>query len=319
LLILTLENSSFIWSLVNNSHSSFTSYKMDSFPSSNASSRSSSPSPSQQYPNSTLYFAYGTDLWHHQLLTRCPNAKYIGIGRLRHWQWQINTKGYANIIEAPMPDTYDASILRWLGPLMANQGGDPREDDWRTYGAVWAISDDEAKKIAELEKVGECYTKEESYVEYWSAANGAGPISVLKRPRRVKVMFHVDRTNTANALAGTCSMEYGYRMNQAIIDALAHGVPQGYINTCIRPFLPKKDAAADEDVLMKGMREAVRLGVDVRKLVEQIEKELAMNGPLANDNGQEGEKVLKMVREMAPQEEQKQLETSRGRALTSGS
>jgi hypothetical protein len=217
-----------------------------------------------------------------------------------------------------MPEKFDASMLRWLGPLMANQGGDPREDDWRTYGAVWAISDDEAKRVAELEKVGQCYTKEEAFIEYWSAPSDAGPISVLKRPRRVKVTFHVDRTHTEDGPTGKCGMEYGYRMNQAVIDALAHGIPQGYVDNCIRPFLPNKDAAADENIVMRGMREAVRLGVDVRKLVEQIEKELAMNGPIANEAGQEGEMVLKLVREMAPKEQQQQMESSRGRALASG-
>jgi gamma-glutamylcyclotransferase len=298
------------------------------FTSSAASSRSSSPSPSALYPNSTIYFAYGTDLWHQQLLTRCPSAKFLGIGRLRHWRFQINSLGYANVVESPMPSEYDAATLRWLGPLLGSQGGDPRTDNERAYGAVWAISESDEKKLDVLERVGQCYTKEEASIEFWSSQSHDGqttPVSVLKRAKRSRAVFHVDRINTQDAELGKgCSMQYAYRMNQGIIDALANGVPQGYVDKCIRSYLPQSDDAAmddTEEMIKKGMMDAVRLGIDVRKLVEQVESELAMNGPIIDEKDQSGEEnvLKKLLREMTPQQgTASQLDTARRRALTSG-
>ncbi len=85
-----------------------------------------------------------------------------------------------------MPDKYDAPTMKWLGPLLGSQDGDPRDDNERTYGAVWAISDEEEKKIDELEHVGECYTKEETWIEFWSAPQNGQRINLLKKARKVK-------------------------------------------------------------------------------------------------------------------------------------
>ncbi|KAL6410393.1 Gamma-glutamylcyclotransferase-like protein [Ilyonectria robusta] len=46
------------------------------------------------------YFAYGSNLHLRQMKRRCPGSKFIGCARLSHYRWQINERGYANVVEA---------------------------------------------------------------------------------------------------------------------------------------------------------------------------------------------------------------------------
>ncbi|KAF2252498.1 hypothetical protein BU26DRAFT_379304, partial [Trematosphaeria pertusa] len=46
----------------------------------------------------TYYFAFGSNLALQQMATRCPNSKYIGRATLKHFRWQINQRGYANVV-----------------------------------------------------------------------------------------------------------------------------------------------------------------------------------------------------------------------------
>jgi gamma-glutamylcyclotransferase (GGCT)/AIG2-like uncharacterized protein YtfP len=45
-----------------------------------------------------LYFAYGSNLWRHQMIERCPEHREIGAGNLAGWRWIITTRGYASIV-----------------------------------------------------------------------------------------------------------------------------------------------------------------------------------------------------------------------------
>jgi gamma-glutamylcyclotransferase len=47
-----------------------------------------------------LYFAYGSNLWRQQMVTRCPGHREHGTGCLRGWRWIITTRGYAGIVES---------------------------------------------------------------------------------------------------------------------------------------------------------------------------------------------------------------------------
>jgi gamma-glutamylcyclotransferase (GGCT)/AIG2-like uncharacterized protein YtfP len=47
-----------------------------------------------------LYFAYGSNLWHQQMESRCPEHKKIGAGRIEGWRWIITSRGYASIVES---------------------------------------------------------------------------------------------------------------------------------------------------------------------------------------------------------------------------
>ncbi|TEA12834.1 hypothetical protein C8034_v005572 [Colletotrichum sidae] len=52
------------------------------------------------YPKQTnqLYFAYGSNLSLEQMAHRCPDSRYIGRAILPDHAWQINERGYANVV-----------------------------------------------------------------------------------------------------------------------------------------------------------------------------------------------------------------------------
>jgi hypothetical protein len=49
----------------------------------------------------SLYFAYGSNLQLKQMAKRCPDSQYQGRARLHHFRWQINDRGFANVIPDP--------------------------------------------------------------------------------------------------------------------------------------------------------------------------------------------------------------------------
>jgi len=54
----------------------------------------------QNKPAPTLYFAYGSNLHFQQMAKRCPESRYIGHAYLFEYQWQINQRGYANVVRS---------------------------------------------------------------------------------------------------------------------------------------------------------------------------------------------------------------------------
>lgn len=49
----------------------------------------------------SLYFAYGSNLSLDQMRVRCPHSRYIGRARLPDYRWQINQRGFANVVPEP--------------------------------------------------------------------------------------------------------------------------------------------------------------------------------------------------------------------------
>jgi hypothetical protein len=237
-------------------------------------SRPSTPdlsrSPSPGY-DGTLYFGYGSNLWKYQVEHRCPSAKFVGVARLRHWRWQINECGYTNVVEAP-PAPYSPATVHWLGPLMGTD--DFRDDNDRTYGMVFQLDKEDEMKMDEYEDVPESYTKETAMVELWARKQGQeGAIDITKRCRRVRVVFHADRKHTVDTKQLSAGA-YSYKINQGILDAVEEGIPQGYIDECLRPFVPDVDDAG----MKTAIQDAIMMGVDVKRLVEKAENDLAKTG-----------------------------------------
>lgn len=97
----------------------------------------------------TLYFAYGSNLHLEQMAGRCPSSRYIGRAVLESYRWQINQRGYANIVESP---------------------GDKVE------GLVYLLNEMDAFALDVDEGVPECYEKIRLEVKLFS-----GGIHVLGR------------------------------------------------------------------------------------------------------------------------------------------
>jgi gamma-glutamylcyclotransferase (GGCT)/AIG2-like uncharacterized protein YtfP len=54
----------------------------------------------------SLYFAYGSNLWREQMKLRCPNHRVIGTGVLKGYRWIISSRGYANIVKSKPDEVY---------------------------------------------------------------------------------------------------------------------------------------------------------------------------------------------------------------------
>jgi gamma-glutamylcyclotransferase len=52
----------------------------------------------EKWEGNVLYFAYGSNLWRRQIVSRCPDHREIGAGLLSGWRWIITTRGYASIV-----------------------------------------------------------------------------------------------------------------------------------------------------------------------------------------------------------------------------
>ncbi|KAJ6623471.1 Butirosin biosynthesis, BtrG-like protein [Mycena sp. CBHHK59/15] len=153
----------------------------------------------------TLSFGYGSNLWRHQMDTRCPENSFIGIARLPDWRWIINTRGYANIVQS--------------------------KDD-EVYAFLYELSPSDEENLDIYEGVPTSYVKQIIPVEYLGNKE-YGEMRDGKRIVDALVYVDVERMDE-----GPTNKEYIVRMNSAIADALEEGVPQAYIEKYLRPCIP---------------------------------------------------------------------------------
>lgn len=89
----------------------------------------------------TVYFAYGSNLHLEQMVRRCPESRYVGLGKLHNYRWQINQRGYANIIPCP------GRTVEGLCYLLS-------QEDERRLDASEGVPTAYQKHILEIEVVG---------------------------------------------------------------------------------------------------------------------------------------------------------------------
>lgn len=191
------------------------------------------------------YFAYGSNLHLKQMKRRCPNSKYIGRGRLVNYRWQINERGYANII---------------------------KDEGYWVDGLVYEINSRDEAQLDINEGVSKnAYAKRHMRVYLYRAPGVLyrRPVSwIVDKGGPEKIMQQAGRTNRKQAEASQpwCPEvlvyislnylvdsepkdEYVTRINLGIRDARALGIDQDYISTCIRPFIPIPSGAIDDTSL----------------------------------------------------------------------
>lgn len=189
-------------------------------------------------PPGQLYFAYGSNLWLHQMASRCPNSYYIGRGILPDHRWQINVRGFANVIPC---------------------------SGYTVHGLVYQISAKDEARLDRNEGIHSgAYSKEYKSIILHAAlpelqlptrqlAENEGPEQAIDSSRRGS--RRDSRRNTSeqepflrsNVLVylsetfvrgGTPKEEYINRMNYGIRDALTFGVPLEFVDIAIRPSIP---------------------------------------------------------------------------------
>ena len=166
-----------------------------------------------------LYLAYGSNLWLAQMAHRCPGSRYEGIGVLTGWRWIINSRGYANVVPSS-----------------------PKEV---VYGMVYSLTGADETALDGYEGVPDAYVKQELNVDFSPKASGhmdgeggeAEGKGTSREQRRYEtqglVYVDVERLQPCRP-----RREYVTRMNHGINDALDAGVPQWYVDGCLRGFIP---------------------------------------------------------------------------------
>jgi gamma-glutamylcyclotransferase len=179
--------------------------------------------------NQTIYFGYGSNLWLHQMTLRCPESVFLGIGKIPSYNWIINDRGYANIVEVSSSST------------ISSQDITPTE----VWGLIFRLSSSDERNLDENEGVPFVYTKEKIKADFWPAlseGNTDTPIDVRKDPQEASMMVYIDRKRVTESQPKT---EYIYRMNMGISDALRLGIPKTYIDNVLRKFIPEQDGNED--------------------------------------------------------------------------
>ncbi|KAI1338346.1 heterokaryon incompatibility protein-domain-containing protein [Xylariaceae sp. FL0016] len=165
-----------------------------------------------------LYFAYGSNLSSTQMLSRCPKSQPIGLAYLPGWNWLINERGYANIVDArPMKETSVSSAV-----------GSPG-----VYGVLYRLHLDDEETLDRCEGVPWAYERYDVSVIYVEGDS-------FPKGQSIKVLAYVDFKRLSPAAPRE---EYIARMNRGIDEAVRKwALPQTYADEVMRPFLPVKVA-----------------------------------------------------------------------------
>ena len=165
----------------------------------------------------TIYFGFGSNLWLHQMITRCPSSTYLGVARLPSYKWIINDRGYANVVS--YPSTINSEYAHTV------------------FGLVYSLLPTDEARLDRNEGVPHAYTKEYLPCDFWASKDGKG-IDVSHEPteRGKKMLVYIDRKRVTGDRP---KEEYVYRMNRGIEDAIRMGVPEEYVEEVMRPYIPK--------------------------------------------------------------------------------
>jgi len=168
----------------------------------------------------TIYFGYGSNLWLHQMSQRCPESKYLGVGRLNGFRWNISPRGYANVIETgshsslvsdPAYDNLHRALHENNHDTSASPDGGnsadvllKKEDSASdfVYGLVFSLTPNDERRLDKNENVPIAYTKEFIPTDFWSIPeNAAKPewTDVTKKPHSKTMLVYIDRQRTEDS------------------------------------------------------------------------------------------------------------------------
>ena len=201
-----------------------------------------------------LYFAYGSNMWLSQMARRCPGITYVGRGVLYDFCWQINERGYANVVHVP---SYDTSTTK-----KSNENGDGiRGSDTNitprpcVHGLVYDLgngnNNENLLDCYEGVHIG-AYSKAYLDVELFPALPQqqavAETVSLIRKQEHVEVdgvgngelkpdvLVYLSEKYVQPALA---KESYVGRMAEAVKDALVLGVPCTFVEEHIAPTMPR--------------------------------------------------------------------------------
>ena len=137
---------------------------------------------------------------------RCPDSLFVGLARLDGWRWNINSTGYANIVSSPKD---------------------------HVYGALFFLSPRDEAGLDESEGVPWMYEKK------WLDVVRLGDEDASKIP----AIAYVD---TARPDEGKIMPDYIVFLSKAIRETRPLGLPEEYIETYLRKYVPVMEKEDEE-------------------------------------------------------------------------
>ncbi|XXH02449.1 trifunctional histidinol dehydrogenase [Hypoxylon texense] len=210
-----------------------------------------------------LYFAYGSNLSSSQMRDRCARSIPVGLARLTGWTWLINERGYANVVRESDPESGSShSSKKWpklpfnplpLLPLVPTCENAKDSDNHGVYGVLYRLHPDDEARLDACEGVPYAYERVFLDVAVVPTPNATRPIGQeddvsrelwnaredqMRTGQTVKALVYIDKKNVQ---PDRPRAEYIDRMNRGIEEATNEwGLPQAYVDTVMRPFIPAK-------------------------------------------------------------------------------
>ncbi|KAI9727501.1 MAG: hypothetical protein M1828_006443 [Chrysothrix sp. TS-e1954] len=170
-------------------------------------------------PKKSVYFGYGSNLWLDQMHRRCPESKYLGVGRLDGYRWMIMERGYANVV---FSDPKEGHVPKKEAPRDS------------VYGLLYELNAADEAALDQNEGVPWAYTKENTTTHVWWPVDGA-KVNVNGTSSTATTLVYIDKKRIKDSQPKD---EYIARMNHGINDAVEKGVPQKYVDDVMRKFIP---------------------------------------------------------------------------------
>ncbi|QGI70185.1 hypothetical protein CEK26_002518 [Fusarium fujikuroi] len=213
-----------------------------------------------------LYFAYGSNLWLQQMASRCPESYYVGRAILMDHRWQINSRGFANVIPC---------------------------SGYNVHGLVYQVSVDDEARLDRNEGVHSgAYTKSyHSVVLHEAVEDLQLPTRYLVQDGGLDKAVNAVRSGsrshepeqqrriTSNVLVylssrycqwGTARDEYVDRMNCGIRDAVTLGIPSDFFENTVRPSIPLSSDLSSEAPPASKLNGARAPGNDVVEIPQNV-------------------------------------------------
>ncbi|KAI1375288.1 hypothetical protein F4677DRAFT_133205 [Hypoxylon crocopeplum] len=218
----------------------------------------------------TLYFAYGSNLSPTQMHERCPLSTPVGLARLPGWIWLINKRGYANIVPQDVASSSSTSSGPYSTVPITIASSPPsllskkekrkekkkgKECEEGVYGLLYRLHPEDEKTLDRCEGVPWAYERifldvipvSPPAVATMAADHGkqdAFQQNDEKKISTVEILAYVDRKRV---VPGNPKDEYVDRMNRGIDEAMEQwGLPQAYVDTAMRPFIPADEWVAED-------------------------------------------------------------------------
>lgn len=179
-----------------------------------------------------LYFAYGSNLHLDQMKRRCPESKYIGTGRLMNYRWQINQRGYANVVKA---EGYWVDGLCYDISVSDEARLDVSEGVAKGAYAKMELPIEVRRGEASVYRRPTAWIVDHGGVESLLTAANASEGTDLPKGIEPEVLVYVSEEFVEE---GEPWDEYVHRINAGLRDAEPLGIDASYIANCIRQYIP---------------------------------------------------------------------------------